>query len=111
MIYKPYSIVIVPFPFTDNIRAKKRPALVLSRQAHQEKTGHVTLLMITSAKHSSWVSDHIISKLETTGLSATSIVRQKIFTIDQRLVLNEIGYLSDYDKTVVLNQLNKHLYL
>ncbi len=109
MIYKPYSIVIVPFPFTDRHHAKKRPALVLSHPAHQEQTGHITLLMITSAKHSDWPSDYTIAKLATTGLSATSIIRQKIFTIDQRLVLSEIGYLSSEDKEVILNQLAQHL--
>jgi mRNA interferase MazF len=109
VIYKPYSIVIVPFPFTDSPIAKKRPALVLSHKGYQEQTGHVTLLMITSAKHSTWASDHAILNLKTTGLSATSIIRQKIFTIDERLVLNEIGYLSADDKKAVLYQLQKHM--
>ena len=111
MIYKPYSVVTVPFPFTDSIRVKRRPALVLSQQAHQEQTGHITLLMITSAKHSAWASDYSIVQLETTGLSATSIIRQKIFTIDQRLVLNAIGHLSVIDERAVGEQLNKHLSL
>ena len=111
MIYKPYSIIVVPFPFTDSLRSKKRPALVLSHQTHQEQTGHITLLMITSAKHSSWESDCVISQLETTGLSASSIIRQKIFTLDQRLVLGEIGYLSAHDTKIVATRLNKHLCL
>lgn len=111
MIYKPYSIVTVPFPFTDSASSKKRPALVLSCPSHQEKTNHITLLMITSAKHSAWASDHVISQPETTGLSAKSIIRQKIFTLDQRLIFSEIGYLSANDKQAVLEQLNKHLSL
>ncbi len=68
MTYKPFSIVVVPFPFTDQEHTKKRPALVLSSAEHQEHTQHITLLMITSAKNSAWPSDHLISSLEGTGL-------------------------------------------
>ena len=110
-IYKPYSILVVPFPFTDNTSAKKRPALVLSSEEHQKQTDHITLLMITSAKHSAWATDNSIIHLETTGLSATSIVRQKIFRIDQRLVLEKIGNLSMDDQKSVMDRLNKHLTL
>ena len=109
VIYKPYSIVVVPFPFTDSVQAKRRPSLVLSSTLHQEQTEHITLLMITSAKHSTWESDYIITGMETTGLSAPSIVRQKIFTIDRRLVLDEIGRLGAQDKKAVASRLSKHL--
>ncbi len=109
VIYKPYSIVVVPFPFTDRAQAKKRPSLVLSSAAHQEQTEHITLLMITSAKHSTWGSDYKITHMETTGLSAPSIIRQKIFTIDRRLVLDEIGRLVAQDKNAVISRLHKHL--
>ena len=111
MIYKPYSIVVVPFPFTDSINVKRRPSLVLSSEEHQEQTEHITLIMITSAKHSAWKSDYSITKLETTGLSAPSMIRQKIFTIDRRLVLNALGHLSTQDRTAMISRLNKHLCL
>jgi len=75
MIYDPYSVVVVPFPFTDKPIEKKRPALILSSRKHQEQTLHATMLMITSAKHSSWPSDYIITNLKTTGLKAPSLVR------------------------------------
>jgi mRNA interferase MazF len=79
MTYKPFSLVSVPFPFTDKNQTKRRPALVLSQIHHQKKNGHITLLMITSAKNSTWESDHLMSTLENTGLSAPSIIRQKSF--------------------------------
>lgn len=111
MTYKPFSIVVVPFPFTDKETAKKRPALVISNIEHQKETNHITLLMITSAKNSSWDSDYLISSLEKTGLTSSSIVRQKLFTIDSRLVIKSAGELSLKDKKEILKKLSRHLCL
>lgn len=109
--YKPFSIIVVPFPFTDKKEAKRRPALVLSTVEHQEETDHITLVMITSAKRSKWNSDYEISQLETTGLDAPSIIRQKIFTIDNRLVIKNIGFLTAQDRVHLLKKVNSHLSL
>ncbi len=109
--YTPYSVVLVPFPFTDKKYEKKRPAIVLSSTQHQKNTGHITLLMITSAKNSSWPSDHLIKHLDETGLNAASLIRQKIFTIDSRLVIKSTGRLHKNDKEAVLKALQKHLSL
>lgn len=109
--YDPFSIVIVPFPFTDKMKTKRRPALVLSSLKHQKETGHITLLMVTSAKHSAWDSDFLISHLQTTGLSSASIVRQKIFTIDNRLIIERAGKLSAHDMKKVINLTLSHLAL
>lgn len=109
MIYKPFSVVVVPFPFTDKEQTKRRPAVVLSSVEHQEHTQHLTLLMITTAKNSSWSSDYLISSLESAGLSVPSIVRQKIFTIDSRLILKCIGALSSKDSDGIVKQLRIHL--
>lgn len=102
LIYKPFSIVSVPFPFTDSGNKKRRPALVLSTQEFQQKNGHITLLMITTAKHSSWYGDHQILDLKKTGLPVESIVRQKTFTLDIRLIEKELGHLSQEDKKQVI---------
>lgn len=107
--YKPFSIVVVPFPFTDTHITKKRPALVLSHQEHQKNSGNISLLMITSAKHSSWKDDSEISDLKTTGLTAESVVRQKIFTLDIRLIIDCIGNLSKTDISRLVAKTKHHL--
>ena len=111
MTYKPYTIVAVPFPFTDSAQTKKRPAVVISSERHQEKTSHITLLMVTTAKHSHWFDDHLIIDLDSAGLSTPSIVRQKLFTIDSRLILKEVGILSKEDHSKVSKLLQKHICL
>ncbi len=111
MIYKPYSIIVVPFPFTDSVETKRRPALVISSEQYQLETEHISLLMITTAKHSHWYNDHQIIDLNSSGLSAPSIIRQKLFTIDSRLVKKQIGILEKEDKKQVILILQQHLCL
>ena len=68
-IYKPYTIVAVPFPFTDKDYTKKRPTLIISQEEHQKYTHHCVLAMITSAKQSQWKTDIIsreVSKIKFT---------------------------------------------
>ncbi len=109
--YKPLSIIVVPFPFTDKEKTKRRPALVLSNEIHQDETGHITLAMITSAKNSLWPNDHQITSMKDTGLYSPSVVRQKIFTIDARLIIECIGHLTGADKKKVGALLEQHLSL
>lgn len=109
MIYDAFSIVVVPFPFSDRIRTKRRPALVLSNPGHQVEMNHITLLMITSAKHSSWESDYQIEYMQSTELTAPSIVRQKLFSIDIRLIIDCLGNLSSHDVKEIKKLLTSHL--
>lgn len=111
MTYEPFSVVTVPFPFVDKDTVKRRPAVVMSSEKHQIDTQHVTVLMITSAKNSSWSSDYLITDLNSTGLLSPSIIRQKLFTIDQRLIIKSIGELSKKDKEMTLKKLREHFYL
>lgn len=107
MIYKPFSIVVVPFPFTDSSKRKKRPALVISTEKFQKDNGHAILLMITTAKHSKWYGDLLIKDLESTKLPVESYIRQKVFTIDLRLIEKKLGVLSKKDISLLKSLLRK----
>ncbi|MBL7686290.1 MAG: type II toxin-antitoxin system PemK/MazF family toxin [Deltaproteobacteria bacterium] len=99
MIYKTFDIVSVPFPFTDLERTKKRPALVISSEKNfNSKIEHSVLAMITSLKNTPWPLDVVISNLQAAGLSAASVIRMKLFTLDHRLILSKIGILSSKDQ-------------
>jgi len=98
MIYKPYDVVVVPFPFTDKRTTKKRPALVLSSYAFFNKpTDHVICAMITDARHTPWANDTDILDLSKTGLSKPSVIRLKLFTLDKRFIIRKCGTLSKKD--------------
>ena len=106
MIYEPFDVIVVPFPFTDSSRTKKRPALVLSQKSNfGSKIEQSVLAMITSQKNDPWPLDIPIKNKKQSGLTALSLVRMKIFTLDNRFILRKIGHLSKTDQ----NQVKKSL--
>ena len=99
MTCEAWDVVTVPFPFTDRAAQKRRPALILSRKSFN-RHGHSLMAMITSF-HLPWPGDSPLMNLATSGLSAPCIVRLKLFTLDNRLIIKRIGQLSDEDKSRV----------
>jgi mRNA interferase MazF len=100
VICKRYDVVIVPFPFTDQRASKRRPAVALSSEAFSTDSGHTLLAMITSAKNPPWPMDLLIDAASV-GLKSASKVRMKLFTLDNRLILQKIGSLSAADRRAV----------
>lgn len=94
-IYKPFSVVDVPFPFLDLIGQKRRPTLVLSDPSFQFSNGAVVLAMITSAERSSWSGDIPLRDWRMAGLKKPSILRWKIFTLEVSLIAGFRSTLSD----------------
>ena len=108
--FEAFDVVVVPFPFTDRAATKRRPALVLSdRSAFNAGIGHVVLAMITSASHSDWPLDVALSDLHAAGLTSASVVRMKLFTLDERLILRKAGSLASADRKAVAAALRKLL--
>jgi mRNA interferase MazF len=97
-----YTVVRVPFPFTDRNTSKNRPALVLSDPlAFNTPAGHSVMAMITSQGNAPWPLDCALTDLAAAGLPAASKVRFKLFTLDHRLVRGEIGKLAPVDIATV----------
>ena len=108
MIYEPFDVVVVPFPFTDSAKTKRRPALVLSETSNfGYKIGHSVLAMITSKKNASWPLDCEIMSKKQSGLTAASVVRMKLFTLHNRFIITKIGHLSDSDQENVKQSLSQ----
>jgi mRNA interferase MazF len=63
--------------------------------------------MITTKNHPSWSLDMVIQDLEATGLNAPSMIRFKLFTLDDNLIIKKIGSLSEYDRTVIIARMRK----
>lgn len=102
------DVAVVPFPFSERPGTKRRPALVLSRRGFNS-AGHGIFSMITSSTHAPWPGDVAIENLEMAGLPRSCIVRLKLFTLDNRLVLRRSGRLADRDWKGVQMSIQKHL--
>ena len=107
--YRQFDVVVVPFPFTDKTATKKRPALVLSSEPFNTEIHHSVMAMITTASHSAWPLDVTIANLKDAGLKTSSIIRMKLFTIDQMLILKHLGHLHPQDQKSVESALNSLL--
>jgi mRNA interferase MazF len=101
---------VVPFPFTDHATSKRRPALVLSdAQVFNRQVGQAVLAMITSAKNSDWPLDVEIQDLDMAGLPSVSVIRMKLFTLDEQLILKKAGSLATVDRQRVTQALGRLL--
>ena len=65
--------------------------------------------MITSANNSDWPLDTEINDLDTAGLPAASVVRMKLFTLDDRLIMRKAGELGVKDREAVTEALRQLL--
>lgn len=109
--YKPYSIVVVPFPFSDKVAHKKRPAVVLNTEESQTVSHAVLCAMITTTS-STWPGlDISITGLTSAGLPKQSKIRLKPFTLDQTLILDERGKLCPKDQLTLQKTLHTFCHL
>lgn len=108
MTFKTFDVVVVPFPFTDRNTTKRRPALILSNTPEFNlQVGHAVMAMITSAKNSDWPLDIEILNLDSAGLPSPSIIRMKLFTLDQNLIIRKAGKLDSADQAKTITSLRK----
>ena len=108
--FEAFDVVVVPFPFTDKTTVKRRPALVLSEaRSFNKNSAHSVLAMITSASNSDWPLDIEIEDIDVAGLSAASIIRMKLFTLDDKLIIRKVGALGSKDRRAVVNVLQRLL--
>jgi mRNA interferase MazF len=103
-----WDVVVVPFPFSDVTGGKRRPALVIST-ATFNASGHTVLAMVTTPGHRPWPGDCPLDDSEKTGLPARCVVRMKLFTVDNRLLVRLLGRLNDSDAARVKRSLDTHL--
>ncbi len=103
-----WDVVLVPFPFSEGPGSKRRPALTLSSTAFN-RSGNTVLAMITTAEHAPWPGDTRLGDYSTAGLPRPCLVRLKLFTLDNRLILRGLGRLSKADTTKVAASLDQYL--
>jgi mRNA interferase MazF len=95
------DVVVVPFPFVDLAAEKRRPSLILSYARFNRGHDHSVCMMITTAAQPRWPSDITIEDLKTAGLNRPCVIRWKIFTLPNALILKRAGELATRDREQV----------
>lgn len=72
-------------------------------------SGHTILAMVTTKGDPAWPGDTRLVDHAAAGLRAPSLVRLKLFTLDNRLIVMVAGKLSPGDRKRVAAQLEKIL--
>lgn len=102
-IYKRGDIVLVPFPFSDQTTAKKRPAVIISSSRYNTVSKDIVIMAVTSQiEKSSDVGSCIIKDWKEAKLLKPSAIKPALSSIEQTLVLKKLGALSLTD----MNSLN-----
>jgi mRNA interferase MazF len=93
------DVVLVPFPYRDQLAERTRPAIVVSAQAYNQQ-GDVVVAAVTS--HAArFPTDYSLLDWQAAGLQFPSTVRMILATAAQGRIVRVIGRLSDRDWNAV----------
>jgi mRNA interferase MazF len=106
---RPWAVIVVPFPYSERLAEKRRPALVVSNERlHRE--GFLWIAMITGAAKVRRGGDVEIQDLGSAGLPGNSLVRtSKIATIEPARIVRTIGLLAASERAAVAKAVTKLL--
>jgi mRNA interferase MazF len=96
------DVVLVPFPFTSMTTSKQRPAVVVSSRAHNNTKPDIVMMAITSQHRPMpglgevWLRDWQSAKL-----LKPSVIKPVLATLEQRLIIRQLGTLSAADRTTL----------
>jgi len=92
------SVVLVPFPFTDQSGAKKRPAVVVSSVSYNARRRDIVIMAITSqVRQPLAFGEAMVADWQGGGLIKASVFKPVFTTIEQGLVVRAMGQLSAID--------------
>lgn len=97
--YKLGEIVLVKFPFTNNLGFKKRPALIIK----DTNDGDVIVCRITSKLYDS-SHDIELKDWRQNGLQLPSVIRvHKMASLEKNMIDRKLGEVDNNVKTQVIN--------
>jgi len=95
-------IVLVPFPFTDQAASKRRPAVIVSSRAYNTAKPDLVLMAITSQfRPTPALGEVWLTEWQAAGLPKPSAVKPVFATLEQRLVIRQLGQLGSADRDAV----------
>ncbi len=92
------NVVLVPFPFTNQSGTKKRPAVIVSSNAYNAKRRDLIIMAITSQVRTPLgFGEALVADWQTAGLIKASVFKPVLSSIEQALVIRQMGSLSAAD--------------
>ena len=103
------EIVLVPFPFTNQAGAKRRPAVVVSSAACSQNSPDVVLMAITSQGQRDSGFHLPITGWRKAGLIGPSTIKPVLATFEKSLLLRKLGRLERPDRLALESLLRRVL--
>jgi mRNA interferase MazF len=96
------DVVLVPFPFTSQASAKRRPAVVVSTRAYNGARPDVVLMAVSSQVRTPLgFGELFLNDWSHAGLPKPSLVKPIFATFEQRLVIKTLGALAPIDQSAL----------
>jgi len=93
------DVVLVPFPFTNQVTSKQRPAVIVSQHAYARSRPDVVVMAITSQIRASLgFADTLLADWQGANLLKPSVVKPVLATLEQGMVIKQLGQLSEADQ-------------
>lgn len=92
------DVILVPFPFTDQTATKKRPAIVISSNDYNAARPDIILMAVTSQLRASAAFGEVwLADWEAAGLLKPSAAKPVLTTLENSLVIKQLGRLTNGD--------------
>jgi|SRR5580698_4342001 mRNA interferase MazF len=96
------TIILVPFPFTNQVASKKRPAVVVSNFSYSSVRPDVIVMAVTSQiRLNRALGEILVEKWQVAGLLKPSVIKPVFATLEQPLVLRRLGMLDPDDRAAL----------
>ncbi len=98
--YLPGDLLRVAYTFTDGVRTKTRPAVVLSPQQYHESRDDI-IMMPLSTQAGGYYGDRPLQDWQAAGINGPTYIKAVIQTIPQSSVMGTFGQLTEADRAQV----------
>jgi mRNA interferase MazF len=104
------DIILLPFPFTNQAASKKRPAVVISNRTYNLAKPDVVVMAVTSQlRPAPELGEVWIGQWREAGLLKPSAVKPVFATLEQGLVLRQLGVLHADDQAALRRAISQVL--
>jgi len=101
------DVVLVRFPFTNQIAFKQRPAVVVSSQTYNSVRPDVIIMPVTSQlRPTGAFGEVMLVDWSSAGLLKPSAIKPIFATLEQALLLKRLGSLEDADQKALRHLIN-----